>query len=554
MIFMRLLFLAIVVATAAMLLALMLQVLAPGGWTLIKALIFLAFLGVVPWVGICVGNALFGFAVLMLMADPPRAVLPVVGDIIDDGITVGAIVTKVAVIVTVRNEPIDRVLPALQALLAELDPAWFQGFVLSDTQDAVLAAAEQAAVPAAIFYRRRTDNAGFKAGNVMDFLDRQADAYPFTLMLDADSVMTPDAVRRLVRIMQTDPEMGIVQHLTVGLPATTAFTRLFQFGMRAGMRVWATGQALWQGADGPYWGHNAILRSAAFRDHCKLPLLPGGRAILSHDQVEAAMLRAAGYKVCVWADEAGSLEATPPALPEFLARDSRWLAGNLEYRHLLRAPGFAAMGRWQLLQAMLLFSGAPLCLAILLLASLSAATGGGAQTPREALLALTLAWTLAVYLPKLLGYLEVLCKPSLRRCYGGGWQFARGVLAETIFTLLLDALATPHKTFAMLRLAFGAGAGWSPQNRRDRAVDWAEATRLFWPHTLIGLLAFAGLAASSWLMMLWAIPYALGMVLAIPFTVLSANPGCSNWLRMRAIAATPEELRGEFTANVAPRG
>jgi membrane glycosyltransferase len=340
--------------------------------------------------------------------------------------------------------------------------------------------------------------------------------------------------------MQSDPALGIVQHLTVGLPARSAFPRLFQFGMRAGMRAWATGQALWQGPDGPYWGHNAILRSAAFRDHCKLERLPDGSAIMSHDQVEAARMRFAGYKVCVWAGEDGSFEANPPALPEFLHRDSRWLAGNMQYWHLLRLPGFTAMGRWQLVQAMLLFAGAPLYTAILLLAALSAATGGGAATPRDALAALTIAWPLALYSPKLLAYCQVLLNDRAR--YGGAGRFAAGVLAETIFTLLLDAVATIHKTLAMASLALGVRPGWLAQNRVDRTVGWIEASRMFWPHSLIGLAAFAGFAASSWAMLLWAVPWVIGLVLAVPFCVLTANPGFSEWLARRRIAAVPEEL------------
>ena len=539
----RLLFFLIVAATALGLLALMVAVLAPGGvlggWAVLKLLVLLAFAGVVPWLGICVGNALFGFAVLLFARDPPRAVLPVAGDI-----SIAPIATPVAIAVTIRNEPMELVLPPLLALLDALrGHGAFTGFILSDTQDPALAAAEAAAVPPGLRYRRRSHNTGFKAGNVMDFLDQHADAFPLTVMLDADSVMTAPAVLRLVRIMQADPRMGIVQHLTVGKPAAAAFPRLFQFGMRAGMRVWATGQALWQGADGPYWGHNAILRSAAFRDHCKLAPLPDGSTILSHDQVEAAMLRAAGYKVCVWAGEDGSLEANPPALPEFLHRDSRWLAGNLQYRHLLVQPGWTAMGRWQLVQAILLFAGAPLYTAILILAAVLAAGGGTAAS--GPLLALGLAWPLALYAPKLLGYAEILLSARQARRYGGRGMFLLGALAEIGFTLLLDALATPHKTLAMLRLAFGAKPGWLPQNRSDRGVSWLEAARMFWPHTLLGLGVFSGFAAGSWTAVAWAAPCAIGLPRAIPFCVLTASPAVSRGLQRRGVAATPEERAGE---------
>jgi membrane glycosyltransferase len=357
-------------------------------------------------------------------------------------------------------------------------------------------------------------------------------------MLDADSVMSAEAVLRLIRIMQADPEMGIVQHLTVGLPAERAFPRLFQFGMRAGMRVWATGQAWWQQSDGPYWGHNAIIRIAAFSAHCRLKPLPNGQTILSHDQIEAAMLRAAGWKVCVWAAEEGSQEANPPALPEFQARDSRWLAGNFQYFHLLRAPGFRPMGRWQLVQAIMLFAGSPLYCAIMLLAALSAATGGGDAVPFGTLVALMLSWAGILYAPKLLGYTEVLLSPHLRAQYGGISQFLRGVTAETLFTLLLDALAGPSKTLAMIRVK----TGWQPQNRTARGVGWGEAARLYWPHTLFGLVLFGLLGMSSWRVALGAIPFMGGMVVAIPFCVWTADPAFSAWLKRRGIAAIPEEI------------
>ncbi|WP_264716473.1 glucans biosynthesis glucosyltransferase MdoH [Limobrevibacterium gyesilva] len=547
----RLIFFAILLLTTIGLTALMWSVLAPGGWTVAKALLLACFIGVAPWLGVCLGNALPGFLILVLARHPARTVLPVDGDIDSAPIT-----ARTALAVTIRNEDMALVLPPLRRLLEGLaDSDRFALFILSDTQDPALVAAEEAAIaafPLPVRYRRRAANTGFKAGNVMDFLDHHAVGFDFVLTLDADSEMTPAAVRCLVRIMQAAPRMGIVQHLTAGRPAASAFPRLFQFGMRAGMRVWSIGQGWWQDDAGPYWGHNAILRIAPFRAHCRLQPLPDGSPILSHDQVEAARLRAAGWGVCVWADDDGSLEANPPALPEFLHRDARWLAGNLQYRHLLVMPGLRPMGRWQLMQAILLFAGAPLYNAMLALAAIAAATGDTADFPRGRLLALALAWTLILYAPKLLGYAETLIFRARSARYGGRARFAAGAAAEFAFTLLLDALSYPTKTLAMLRLALGARPGWLPQNRSDRGVGWAEAARMFWPHTLFGTAVFALLAWSSWPMALWALPFAGGLLVSVPFCVATSDPRLSAWLRRRRIAATPEELAGNQPCNGPP--
>ena len=161
------------------------------------------------------------------------------------------------------------------------------------------------------------------------------------------------------------------------------------------------------------------------------------------------------------------------------------------------------------------------------------------------MLFLTIAWTLAIYSPKLLGYAEVLLFRDRRARYGGGRVFMAGAAIEFAFTLLLDALSQPSKTLAMLRLGFGAPPGWLPQNRGDRGVGWGEAARLFWPHTLFGLAVFPLLAASSWLAAAWALPFAGGLLVAIPFCVVTSSPRVSAWLRQRRIAATPEELTQE---------
>jgi membrane glycosyltransferase len=307
------------------------------------------------------------------------------------------------------------------------------------------------------------------------------------------------------------------------------------------MRVWATGQAWWQGDAGPYWGHNAILRIAPFRAHCRLDKLPDGGTILSHDQVEAARLRAAGWGVAVWADDAGSYEANPPAMPEFLHRDGRWLAGNLQYRHLILLPGFRLMGRWQLFQAMLMFAAAPLHVAMFVLACIAAQTAPDPY-PRGALLALALAWPAALYAPKLLGYLETLIFAERRARYGDGARFALGAAVEFGFMLLLDATSNLAKTIAIGRLALGAKPGWLPQNRSDRGVGWGEAARMFWPHTALGVVCFAALAWAAPAMALLALPFAGGLLVAVPLCVVTSGAGLSGWLRRHRLAAMPEEL------------
>lgn len=519
--------------------------LAGGGWSVGKLLFFLCFIGTAPWTALCATNALIGFVILLGTRDPAEFVFAV-----EDR---PRPMPRTAIAVTIRNEDMTEVLPPLRRLLDGLDATGvsdiFALFFLSDTQDPAFAAREEAAIvafqaadknPDRIHYRRRVENTGFKAGNVMEFLDNNAAGFELFLALDADSEMSASAVLRMVRAMAADPKLAIVQHLIVGRPATSAFPRLFQFGMRAGMRTWAIGQGWWQGDAGPYWGHNAIIRIAPFKHVCRLPKLPDGSDILSHDQVEAALLAGAGWKVRALPAEDGSTEANPPALPEFLHRDARWLAGNLQYFHLLAMPGFAIMGRWQLAQAILLFAGAPLYTAMFLLATILAALG--ATVPRDAAACAILAWALALYAPKLLGYLEVLLKPTERARYGGGIRFAVSAGVEIIFTLLLDAIGAVSKTLAILRLMLGIRAGWAPQNRADRGVGWWEAARMLWPQTMLGALCFAGLVSAGWAPVLWAAPLAGGLLLAIPLCVFTADPRLGAWLQRKRLAAIPEEV------------
>ena len=292
----------------------------------------------------------------------------------------------------------------------------FTVHILSDS-DATHAAAEEAAIaalrlrhaqPGLLHYRRRLTNEGFKAGNLQDFARAAAATYDVMIVLDADSLMSGEALLRLARVMQANPRLGILQTLVVGRPAGSAFARVFQFGMRHGMRSHTIGAAWWQGPSGPFWGHNAAIRVAPFAQHCTMPLLPGGPPlggpVLSHDQVEAAMMRAAGWEVRVIADERGSWEENPPSLPDFIRRNLRWCQGNLQYIHLVARPGFRPMGRYQLANALLMYAG-PVAWTAMLLAGI---LGGAAAIAFAAYL-----FMLALgFLPRLFGVIDALRRPD----------------------------------------------------------------------------------------------------------------------------------------------
>src|SRR5258708_31714201 len=235
------------------------------------------------------------------------------------------ITAKTALLWCVRNEDPGRVIrniePMMEGIAASGAADKFRFFILSDTNYPEIAATEEPCFAALakkwegrveLTYRRRTDNTGFKAGNVFDFCTRWGADYEFAVTLDADSFQTAESILRMVRIMQIDAKLGVLQSLVVGLPSTSAFARIFQFGMRLGMRSYTLGRAWWQGDCGPYWGHNAILRLAPFLAHFHLPPLPDGTHILRHHQIEAGVIRGARVDVREPSDGDASLGGQPP--------------------------------------------------------------------------------------------------------------------------------------------------------------------------------------------------------------------------------------------------
>lgn len=556
----RLFMLAANGVTLALLLAGMGVLGAAGGFTVVDGALALCALAITPWNTIGFWNALVG----LRLAHGGRRGLEAAAPFPGSPEPGGPVTQRTAVLMTLRNEDPVRALARLKAVKADLDASGqggaFDFHVLSDTSRPEIAAAEEEAVAAwkaqegaaRIFYRRRAQNTDFKAGNIRDFCLAAGERYDFMLPLDADSLMGAGTILHMVRLMAAHPRLGILQSLVVGLPAQSAFARIFQFGMRHGMRCYTLGASWWTADCGPFWGHNALIRIAPFRDACHLPALPGipplGGPILSHDQVEAALMRRAGYEARVLPVESESYEENPPAATDFVTRDLRWCLGNLQYLRLLARPGFAAsllpMSRFQLVWAVLMFVTVPAH--PLLLALLPFAAAEALATPDyPAGLALALYGGMLVLAltPKLAGVADVALTSGGVARYGGPRRFAIAVVVELAFSFLLSAITALAVTGQIGRLLLGrARSGWRAQVRDGHRVGWGTALRCFWPQTLFGLAVTGGLLAVQPVLVLWAAPVLAGYVLAVPFTVLTADPRMGRLAVRLKLCAVPEEF------------
>ena len=526
------------------------------GWSSIDIMLFACFLVVAPWTVLGFWNAVIGLWLLHGRHDGLEQVAPFILSCRGDE----ALRLKTAVLMTLRNECPTRAFLRLRTVKRSLDEtghgASFGYFVLSDSSDPDVAAAEEAALeawrrevanPECITYRRRETNLGYKAGNVRDFCERWGRNYDLMLPLDADSLMAGQTITRLVRMMQACPRLGILQSLVVGAPASTAFARIFQFGMRHGMRAYTFGSAWWIGDCGPFWGHNALVRIAPFMEHCRLPLLTGGPPlgghVLSHDQVEATLMRKGGYHVCVLPEENGSWEDNPPTLFQFSTRDLRWCQGNMQYWKLIDLPGLLFMSRFQLAWAILMFVSVPAMTMMVALIPLKFFDGEDLSTfPTGLAISLYLTFLGMSLSPKLAGMGDVVLTRGGVARYGGAIRFTASAMIEILFSFLLGAVTTFRITVFIIGLLFGKAVIWNGQARDAHSIAWSTAIQELWPAFLFGTTVCGVLGYFSPAAFAWSLPLTLGYLLAFPFAVLTAWPMFGHLLERQALCAIPEEI------------
>jgi membrane glycosyltransferase len=541
--------------TMAALIAAMTWLMALGSFTLVETVMLLAFVVTLPWLSIGFWNAVIGFAVAVLHRDPAAAVNPYVAR--PSGGT--ALTSRTAIVVTIRNEDPAGVLQRLEAMYWDVvrsgDGRHFAFFVLSDTSRPDIADAEEALIAewrkrasptVPVHYRRRSDNIGYKAGNIENFCAAHHAEYDFFLPFDADSRMSARAILRLVRIMQAAPEIGILQGLVVGAPSVTFFTRAFQFGMRHGMRAFTLGAAWWQGDCGPYWGHNALIRMDAFHAHCRLPVLSGNGPLsghlMSHDQVEAVLMRRAGYEVRVLAEEDESFEQNPPSLTDFIKRETRWCQGNMQYLRLLKLPGLLPTSRVQLLLAVAMYLAAPAWIVFITAgASTAIFTDQFGSVPLELGLSLFVAIMAFNLMPKLMGVAQSLVQARVAAAYGGRWRLAAGAVTEFLFTILIAPSVAFAVTVCCIGLICGQRIRWEAQQRSRESLSLREATLSLWPQTLYGLTLALVLGFHAPWALLFGIAIVAPLLFAIPIATLTTLPRLGAWTRSVGLLDIPED-------------
>ncbi|MCE7029255.1 glucans biosynthesis glucosyltransferase MdoH [Jiella avicenniae] len=565
----RLIVLGLNLISIAGLAAALLGVLGGDGLGLLDAVIFAGFLLATPWTVLGFWNAMIGLCVIHL-GRPEKTVYPYFAApnwksdrrSTDKAASDRPLVSRTDLLLFLRNEAPEPIFARLEAMRRSLEATGrarhFRFALLSDTSDPMIAAAERrefdrfahffdhAPEDQRPIYRRREENSGFKAGNLRDFLTSRAGESDFFLPLDSDSVMAGAVIVRMAMAMEDDPHIGILQSLVVGMPAESGFARLFQFGMRHGMRAFTMGSAWWSADCGPYWGHNAMIRTRAFVDHCELPVLPGraplGGPVLSHDQLEAVYMRRAGYEVRVVPVETRSYETNPPTLLEFEKRDLRWCQGNMQYWRFLFAPGLLPVSRFQILQAILMYV-APLAWIVMTCAATAQALTGGYDASMLVLgMGLFVTLFFLSVAPKIAGVLDVLLTPGAMRAYGGAPRFLGSALIELFASMLMAPLVAVYVSVFLVGLIFGKTVVWNGQNRDRLGIAWSTALLALLPQTLLGLaLAAALLVGANVSAVFLALPFLAGLVLAVPFTVATAAPAFGRLTARLGLFAIPEE-------------
>ena len=516
------------------------------------------------WIAVGFWTAVFGFGVLL----GRRATTFLVQDSSSSSPCMTALVWPI------YREPPERVTAAIEVLYRGLEQAGqldgFEFYILSDTDDPDAFVREQWAWAEVchtleafgrIHYRRRRNNIKKKTGNIADFLRRWGRRFTYFAVMDADSLMSASCLLRMVALMQANPTVGIMQSVPGVVRQKTLFSRIQQFSNRLYANMYAAGLSFWQLGDSYYWGHNAVIRTAPFIAHCQLPRLPGRLVlsgdILSHDFVEAALMRRAGWSVWLVPDLDGSWEETPPTLPDELKRDRRWCYGNLQHLRLLFAKGLLATHRLMFVNGAMSYVASVFWLLYLVMGTAVIAwhalvppsyfPAGHGLFPvwpvwHEHLAAILLTVSVVIlFLPKLLGLLLVMIQKRTT-LYGGTARLCASVVLEILYSMLLAPVRMLYHSWFVLSSLFGKRVQWG---RQERTAQGRRGIQTVMIHFVVALVAFVWIglvAALNPAYLPWLAPVVLALIFGIPVTLLVQTVNAGRWARNAGLFVTPEEI------------
>ncbi len=540
-------------------------VLSLNGLGIFEALLLVLFAVSFLWISLSFWTSLVGFFALLTRWRPQGLARPKPGRTLE---------SRTAILMPVYNEDPREVFARVQAMHEALadtgEGEVFDVFILSDTTDPKVWLAEQqawfdltrarAGQGGAIYYRRRSENRARKSGNIADFCRRWGARYDFMVVLDADSLMTADTLVELARIMEANPSAGLLQVPPTLINRRSLFARMQQFASALATPVLARGLAFWQLGEGNFWGHNAIIRVRAFTECCGLPNLPGqapfGGLILSHDFVEAALLRRGGWKVWMVPELGGSYEESPPTVLDFAVRDRRWCQGNLQHMKILVAKGLHPISRLHLAMGVMSYAASPLWLVFLLVGLAAAVETHLAKTryfmdhspfpvwpqsdPWAAIQLFALAMAM-LFAPKLFSLLAILLDGRRARLFGGRLRATGSLILELIFsTLIAPAMMLFHTSF-VLEVLIGRDSGWGSQRREEGKVSLREAFDRHRAQVLAGILLASVFIVLPQSLGWWFSPLAAGLILAPLLSFATASLKLGDWMGRLGIFRIPEE-------------
>ena len=492
---------------------------------------------------------------------------------------------RTAIIMPICNENVPRVFAGLRAIYDSLTRSGelkhFDFFVLSDTGDPDTRVAETEAWIdlcrsvngfGRIFYRWRQHRIKRKSGNVADFCRRWGGNYRYLVVLDADSVMTGACLARLVRLMEAKPDTGIIQTAPHAAGRETLYARIQQFATGIYGPLFTAGLHFWQLGESHYWGHNAIIRVAPFIQHCALGRLPGSGAlsgeILSHDFVEAALMRRAGWAVWMAYDLPGSYEEMPPNLVDELKRDRRWCLGNLMNFRLFLMKGLHPAHRVVFMTGVMAYLSAPLWFAALaastaLLAVHTLSIPAYFLQPYQLFprwpewnpdraLALFTTTAVLLFLPKFLAVFLTVTKGARR--YGGSVRLTVSMLLELVYSALLAPIRMLFHTQFVVTSLVGRTVQWKSPPREDAETSWREAWQRHGWHTVLGIVWAAGVYWLNPAFLWWLLPVVGALILSIPLSVYSSRTSLGRRARRARLFMIPEESWPPREIRVAHKG